>query len=303
MNDKRSEEDLKNDPNMISLYDKNGEPIFIPKDEYRQKVLPESFKNAWNDPDQLYSQIYFALKDGFYEEALNAGKRQKEIDTDIKRGYATYGVVLMHNKQFDEARNLFIEYLNKYGDDAFILTYLAKTFDLKVDKKPIMEFLNKAIHIDPNQHDALQFWTAIINEDKGRTALIEELLNLSQLPNAWRPQLWLAREYLIDKRKGEALDLYYHVINIAKDQPGVLMKISGDLGSAGYTRDVLDLILPVYTSSAEEPYVGLNILQSFLQTEKIKEGKFFLEKMYDLQRPDIKKQLDFFKVEFDKRKN
>ena len=303
MNNERSEEELRRDSNMIELFDKEGNPFFIPRDEYRLKVLPASFKKVWNAPDQLYSHIFLALKDGFYEEALDAGKRQKEIDPDINRGYTTYGVVLMHNKLFDEARNLFVDYLNKYGDDAYILTYLAKTFDLKTDKESIMNFLEKATRIDPNQQDTLQFWSAIINEDKGRPALIKELFRLSQFPSTWRPQLWLAREYLIDKRKKEALNLYEHVLKIAKDQPGVLMKISGDLGSAGHTQDVLRLILPLYNPNAEDPYIGLNILQSFLETGRIEEGKEFLHKMYDLKRPDIIKRLVFFKAEFDKRRS
>lgn len=157
INDERSEKDLGQDPNMIQLFDKDGKPFFIPKEEYRLKVLPASFRKVWNDPDQLYSHIFFALKDGFYGEALDAAKGQKEIDPDIRRGYTTYGIVLMHNKLFDETRNLFVDYINKYGDDAYILTYIAKTFDLKTDKKSIINFLERAIQIDPNQQDTLQF--------------------------------------------------------------------------------------------------------------------------------------------------
>lgn len=299
MNNEPSEDQLKRDPNMIEMFDKDGKRIFISKVEYRQKVLPASFIKVWHDPDQLYSHISFALKDGFYQEALDAAKQLKEIDPDIRRGYTTCGVVFMYNKKFDEARNLFIDYLNKYGNDAYMLTYLAKTFNLKTEKKTIQEFLEKAINLDPNQHDALQFWTAIINEDQGRGGFIRELTRLSQLPNTWRPQLWLAREYLIDKRKDEAMRLYDHILSIAKNEPGVLMKISGDLGSAGFTNDVIRLILPLYNPNEEDPYIGFNLLQSFLETESIEEGKIFLEKMYELNRPDIKERLDAFKSQFD----
>jgi hypothetical protein len=57
--------DPANDPNLIRVFDKYGQELFISKDQWRTNVLPGTLKSQWDNPEQLYGTVVSALNDGF----------------------------------------------------------------------------------------------------------------------------------------------------------------------------------------------------------------------------------------------
>lgn len=49
----RNSTDPANDPNLIRVFDKYGQELFISKDQWRTSVLPGTLKSQWDNPDQL----------------------------------------------------------------------------------------------------------------------------------------------------------------------------------------------------------------------------------------------------------
>lgn len=71
--------------NLIKLYDSTGREIFIPREEYRRKVLPKKFQDVQNDADQLYTTIVISLQDEFFAECISPAKHLLQIDPDRER--------------------------------------------------------------------------------------------------------------------------------------------------------------------------------------------------------------------------
>ncbi len=285
--------------NLIKIYDEYGRELFVTKEEWRKNVLPGNIKRHWNNPDELYQCMVTALYDKSFLDILDASKRLLEIDTNKERAYTVRSIVLMENKKLKEAKSVLESYIEKYGETGYVLTNLAKIYAEAGDNSKVKELLWKGLQLDPNQDNGLGWWLTIHNEKGGKSAYLDELKKISNIKGSWRAQLWLARESLEKKDLSIAKQHYNYIISKAKDVPDVLMMISGDLGKAGYHDEVFNLILPIYEPGKHDVCVGLNILQSYLESKKFEEGQQFLKKMFSLNRPDIREKLMFYSNKFE----
>jgi tetratricopeptide (TPR) repeat protein len=228
----------------------------------------------WNDPQELYNTIVSHVMD-FPQELEEAAKRQLEIDPNEERSYTIASIVMMKNQKSREARQLLERYLESHKPSAVILTNLAKTYE---DDKSKIEILWKAIQLDPNYSSSIDFWLVIIRENEGEEAYYNSLKVLSQLPDTWYPQLYLAREHIENKDLTTTLPLLKHVLNTAPLDSDALLIISGDLGQNGFIQEILDIVLPHYTFTSDNgQHLTQNILQAFYELKKSKEGLAFIE--------------------------
>lgn len=72
--------DPSKDPNMIRVFDGYGRELFITKQAWRDGVLLENLKKAWDKPDELYNMIVSALNDGFRSDVVDAARHLYKID-------------------------------------------------------------------------------------------------------------------------------------------------------------------------------------------------------------------------------
>lgn len=288
-----------NKKDLIEVFDQYGRKILISKEEWRKEVLPANIKKVWDNPDELYQIIVLALNDKHFMDVLEASERFLEIDKNRERGYATRSVVLMENGRTSEAKAVLEKYIKEYGEAAYILVNLAQIYHKEGNQPKFEEYLWKTVQADPNQEKGLGWWVSIKNEKSGRSAYIEELKKVAQMPGSWRAQLWLAREALEAKDLSKAMDYYKHVLSIAQDIPAVLMQISGDLGRSGHYKEVFEIVLPVYTPEKHGVVPGLNILQAYLESRDYEHGRLFLDRMFALKREDIRDRLLKFATDFD----
>jgi tetratricopeptide (TPR) repeat protein len=287
---------------LIKLYDSTGREIFIPREEYKQKVLPKKFQDVQNDANQLYSTIVISLQDGFFTECISPAKHLLQIDPDRERATVVLAIAQMRSGELDDAHNLLTSYLHDVGASGIVLTNLAKVYADQGDSTKAEETLWSAIKTDPNQDNALDWWMAIHYERGGVEARSAAIQRVADLPGSWRAQLWLAREALETGKKDEALLMYRSVLSLAQEHGDVLMMISGDLGKKGFAGEALSIVAPVYNAEKHGPMTGLNLVQACIELKHMRQGEEILAAVEGLNRLDLKAYLERLHQQLDQLK-
>ncbi len=280
------------DDDAIIAYDNEGKQFAINKEEYRKSVLPNEFREVINDPDKLYDALVITLSDGFFEECLAPAKRLAELEKNSERGTAILGIALMKNGRFAEAKSILQDFLRQHGNSGIILTNLAKVQAEEGDTEGSYKTLWRALTIDPNQQNGLQWFAAIEQDKKGEDGFYEAMERVSEISGSWRPQLWLARRFLENKKIDSAIELYTRVLDFDGLPHDVYMMISGDLGNGGYLVQMVDLLLPLYDAEKHGAMAGINLMQALHKLGDKRRALEICEALEKLKRPDIMQYLE-----------
>ena len=295
--------DPSKDPNLIKVYDNYGRELFITRQQWRDSILMDNLKKAWDKPDHLASLITQSLYDGFHEDMVKPARRLIEIDPNQERSFTLLGFVLLQLKKLDEAEHVLSQYTAKHGESGVILTNLAKVYAERDDAEKSIDTLWRGLRVDPNQDNGLA-WYAAIHRDKGGEAAAQEAFRrVAAIPKSWRAQLWLAREALQRHDLIAAMKLYKDSLaNAGEPAPAdLLMQVSGDLGNNGYLAEILQLVAPRFNASIHEIQVGNNLMKAYVDLGRLDEAKRLLESLYAQNRPDWKQALNFWDTEIAKK--
>ena len=269
----------------IVVFDEYGRRIEVTRDEWRRKVLLPNVQKAWNDPDALYEQILRAVEDGFYDDVERASRRLAAIDPNHERGATMRAIVLLRTERFADAERVLREYIARHGESAVILANLAAALERQRLSNEAEKTLWRAVELDPNQDNVVTWLAAQEHERGGEAAYLAVLDRLAREHSSWRAKLWLARAALERRDLAAALELYRDVIVAGGDEPGVLTQISGDLGRAGFTQEIADLVLPIYDPQRHDVLAGFNCLEALLQLRDRVRGEALLHRLMLLHLP------------------
>lgn len=297
-----SEKSPKENAKMMNIIDQNGRRIQITMDEWREKVLPIALKNHWDNANLLYNDILKAIQNNFISDVEEAAIHLKEIDTIKERGYNTLAILYLKNKEFNKANELLLEYLANNPKTGTILTNLAKSYYGKDEKEKAMEILWEGLNINPNQNNGLPWYASICKDRDGIDGYIDALRRASEIKGSWLPQFLLARHKLNEKNIESAKELLKIALSEGHVTQEALLVISGELGAKGYSKELIELVEPVYDFNKNDIRVGLNLLQAYLQNKEIEKGENLLNKLMMLERPDLKNALLKISNKFDKLK-
>lgn len=297
-----SEKSPKENAKMMNIIDKNGRRIQITMDEWREKVLPIALKNHWDNANLLYNDILKAIQNNFISDVEEAAIHLKEIDTIKERGYNTLAILYLKNKEFNKANELLLEYLANNPKTGTILTNLAKSYYGKDEKEKAMEILWEGLTINPNQNNGLPWYASICKDRDGIDGYIDALRRASEIKGSWLPQFLLARHELNEKNIESAKEFLKIALSQGHVTQETLLVISGELGAKGYSKELIELVEPVYDFNKNDIRVGLNLLQAYLQNKEIEKGENLLNKLMMLERPDLKNALLKISNKFDKLK-
>ncbi|MCA9122921.1 MAG: hypothetical protein H6822_06705 [Planctomycetaceae bacterium] len=195
------------------------------------------------------------------------------------------------------------KYIVEYGATGMVLTNLAKVYAERGENKQAEAILWDGLKLDPNQENGLLWWAAIHEERLGQQGFLDSMNTAAAIPGSWRRQLWLARKSLEQERPQEAMQYYEVILNVAANHGDVLMQISGDLGTHGCLDGILTLIPPVYDPEKHDVHTGFNILQAYVEKGDYIMGQRFLQRIFVLDRPDIRECLHYYAAEFEKLKD
>ena len=294
-----SEKSPKENAKMMNIIDQNGRRIQITMDEWREKVLPIALKNHWDNANLLYNDILKAIQNNFISDVEEAAIHLKEIDTIKERGYNTLAILYLKNKEFNKANELLLEYLANNPKTGTILTNLAKSYYGKDEKEKAMEILWEGLTINPNQNNGLPWYASICKDRDGIDGYIDALRRASEIKGSWLPQFLLARHKLNEKNIESAKELLKIALSEGHVTQEALLVISGELGAKGYSKELIELVEPVYDFNKNDIRVGLNLLQAYLQNKEIEKGENLLNKLMMLERPDLKNALLKISNKFD----
>ena len=297
-----SEKSTKENVKMMNIIDQNGRRIQITMDEWREKVLPIALKNHWDNANLLYNDILKAIQNNFINDVKDAAIHLKEIDTIKERGYNTLAILYLKNKEFDKANEVLSEYLVNNPKTGTILTNLAKSYYGQDEKEKAIEILWEGLTINPNQNNGLPWYASICKDREGIDGYIDALRRASEIKGSWLPQFLLARYKLNEKNIESAKELLKIALSEGHVTQEALLVISGELGAKGYSKELIELVEPVYDFNKNDIRVGLNLLQAYLQNKEIEKGENLLNKLMMLERPDLKNALLKISNNFDKLK-
>lgn len=299
--DERTVEELRADPNMIAIFDEYGREMFVDRDTWRTDILPGSIEQAWANPDELYTIVVQALSDGFDGDVLSAAKRLAEIDSDAERGACILGITLMRTGKLDEAEDVLESYLRKRGQSGVVLTNLAKVHSERGNDEASLETLLKALEVDPNQDNAVEWWFALHHDRDGEAGGVAALKRIADIEGSWRPQIWLARVALEGGNKAQAIAYYRQILSRVSPLPSDIMgQMSGDLGNAGLLQDMVDLLGSHFDAKLHGPMGGNNLIKAYLDLGDALRARAILDQLEALGRPDWREHLAFWEAEIDK---
>ncbi len=287
------------DPNLIRVFDPYGRELFVTKEQWRDEILPANLEKAKGDPDALAGMIMGALRDGFAREVLPFAEHLRRSDTTPARGTTLLGVVYLELGRAADAESLFEDHLARHGEDAYVLTNLAKARDIRGDRRQAEETLWRALELDPNQDAAFAWYVAIHHERGGEEAYLEACRRVARLPSSWRAQVWLAREALQRGDLAAALSLYDEGLSRGgAPVPGELLRqISGDLGNAGHLEEILSLVAPRFDAARHGMDVGNNLIKANVDLGRLDDAKGVIEQLYAQDRPDWRPLLELWDSE------
>lgn len=105
------------------------------------------------------------------------------------------------------------------------------------------------------------------------------------------PQLAAAKARLAARDLPGAMAIYEQVLATAGDRPDVLLTISGDLGTHGHIRELIELVAPRYDADRHGPGPGMNLLQAYLAARSPEAAQHLLDLLFSLNRPELENRL------------
>lgn len=287
----------KDSDKFITLYPEKGPPLELLRDEFEKEYLPRLLRGAWNDSNALARLLKTAIEDGFFTSLLEFSKRLYEIDTDKVRGLCIYADVLIRHKLLDQAQSLLQSHPEKNGH---VLVNLAKVYFDKNQEEHGMKCLEEAVNIDPNLDPGLKWYLSLLNQKMGSAICESKIFDLTQKKISWRPQLWLARKLLEEKRLAEAVSIYrYLVRTFTPLHQDAMIHISGDLGRNGYGDQIMDICFSIYEPEFHGILPAVNIIQSCLIHLKKNKAQEILDRVKNLKLPEWEKRIFELQAQID----
>jgi tetratricopeptide (TPR) repeat protein len=283
----------------IRAFDSYGREVIVPREEWRTNVLPGMVRQAWENADQLYMVILNSLNDGFVAEMTEAAERLYAMDSVPARGACMWSIVLMQTGRMDEAEKVLSGFTANQGEDASVLVNLAKVYAETGRREPAEQTLWHAIEVEPNHDNGLGWYASQAQERGGDEATREVLERVAAMPSSWRAQLWLARGELNGGGLGRAKQYYAEALERAPKPipPDLLMQMSGDLGSKGHLRELIELTAPHFVPQLHGMAVGNNLIKALVDTGNLEPAEQVKASLWAQNRPDWKDALAFWDAE------
>ena len=276
-----------------------GEVVQVHKREFVQEILPQMLDSHWHDADTIYSLCRDGVNAGLYFALDEASERLIDIDRNPERATLIRCEILRTLERPDEAERAVSTFIRNYGETANSLTERARIYSMLGDDADAIETLWRSIELDANRSAALEWWlemTAIAEPGVPRSVA---MARVAELPTAWLPKIELAREALDKHDVATALARYKEVLERGAHDTGVLANVIGDLGTAGFRHELVDVVTPWYLPARHGTEIGLVLLETCVATGQTAEGDSLVVKLGGLGTTDTRdrvralaKQLD-----------
>lgn len=278
----------------VTFTNEFGHSIEMSREDYQKKVIPHNLDMYWDEKEKLRDFAMELVKDQFHEQAAVAADRLLELYGPIESALIFRAVVHMQAKEFDRAKSILTDCLERFPSSGTACTNLAKIYAYEGDEAKAFETLNTGLHKDPNQENGLNMYVESFLHSGKKEELRAQLEALSGKEGAWRPQLHLARLALTEENLLKAMHWYTLAIEGSKDRFEVVMTVTGELGQAGYVYQLIQICEKFWTPEFPLPYAGFNYANALLATDQKEKAIAILRNMQEHLPDNYKPMVDHF---------
>lgn len=179
----------------IILKDSEGNTIEVTRQEYRRLLYIEVEKNKDN-AEQLFYIGHAFLNDQFYEEAMEVFKLAIDIEPENMMYDNARGVCYLQMKEYEKAREFFLEHIKRFPNSALGYLNGAKASDYLHQIEDVEKYLRRSIELNPNLYNSLLYWLLYCKDYNKLDMGMEFLLSIAERGEGnWGPYLILALEF------------------------------------------------------------------------------------------------------------
>jgi len=149
-----------------------------------------------------------------------------------------------------------------------------------------LQTLWETLAVDPNEVSLLQSWIEQNEKFFGEPGARAALRRAADLPESWLAKIWTTRLLLEEGRLEDSLDLYREALRLAPKKSVAVQEIAGHLGQAGYFREAIDLLLPIYSPEDHGPWAGFNLFNTCEDADDLDSAQDVLNRMKAAHWPD-----------------
>ena len=133
---------------------------------------------------------------------------------------------------------------------------------MNIQPSTTLDALWQALVADPNDLHRLTSWIQQHERLSGDPGARFALERAAGLPTSWLAKIWLTKPLLEAGQVDESMRLYQEALRLAPRKSLAVQEISGHLGEAGYFREAIDLLLPIYSPDDHGPWAGFNLFNA-----------------------------------------
>lgn len=278
----------------VTFTNELGQSVQMSREDYQKKVIPGNLDKYWDNKEKLREYATELAKDKFHEQAAIAADRLLELYGPIESALIFRAVVHMQTKEFERAKTILINCLDRFPGSGAACTNLAMIYGAEGDEAKAFEMLETALFKDPNQENALNMYAQAFIAGGKKDELRRRLETLAGKEGAWRPKLHLARVALSEENLLKAMDWYKQAIEGATDRFEVVMTVTGELGQAGYVYQLIQICEAYWQPDYPFPYAGFNYANALIATDQKEKAIAVLRHMQDHLDERFKPMVDQF---------
>lgn len=280
---------------LIRVRNEEGDEFHVTRQEWFDKMLAGRFQESWHDPEQLADYLSQTINDDFFEESIPAAERLAILD-DSSRSSGLLARTYLGAGRMDDAERIVRDSLSRHGKSGTTLMNLAHVQASRGENNTANATLWQALEADPNYEPAVCWYESAHREQGGEAVGIEALSRLAALPGSWRPQLMLGQHALHSQQPDRALALFRECIDhVVRPAPmDVLADISAALGSAGYFREIGEIVEPAFEPAVHGVHVGSNLMRAHAEMGQFGKARKILDQLYAVRRPEAEAQLQYW---------
>ncbi len=289
-------EQMRQDPNLVRVFDQYGQEVFVPKQQWRDEILPNNLQAAWTNPDELYAVMLNAVNDGLFAEIEAAAVHLRAIDPQPARAVCLLAIVQLQLGRTEQAERTLEDSLANDGEDAAVLTNLSRILAARGERERAEPMLWRAVELDPNLENAIGWYVGVEAERDPAGGRERALDRVAGLPGSWRARLWKAKAALDAKDLAGALEQYRLGLGAFPGPVSAefLYPMSGDLGMAGHLRELIEMTEPYFLPEVHGLPVGNNLIKAHFDLGELEPAAAITARLFAMKRPDWREPLGFW---------
>lgn len=278
----------------ITFTNEYGQAVQVSREDYQKKIIPHNLEMYWDDKEMLRQFAMELVRDQFPEQAGIAADRLLEMYGPIESAIIFRAVVHMQAKEFDRAKAILLDCLERFPSSGTACTNLAKIYAFEGEEAKAFEILEAGLFKDPNQENGLEMYIESFLQFNKQDELTQRLEALAEKEGAWRPKLHLARLAMKQENLLKAMQQYKEAIEGNKEKDEIVMTVTGELGQAGYVYQLIQICENYWSPDFGFPYSGFNYANALLATDQKEKAIEVLREMQQHLSEDYKPMVDQF---------